>query len=259
MNRFKILLLLLFFAIAVNLAIFVSNPDPGSQDSFSDDPLVISEEEPILNFHTEIRVTNEDKVVFAEQIEVKGAGKAFRRGIMRPLPLKVRGSQGQFIYPNYEFISVSRNGQQIAIAEPKKTDRAINFYLGESDKYLDPGVYSYFFQYSATGLIESQPQIKRLAFDLTGASTFPILSSSAQIRLPEALNKENVVMNGYVIQPFLSSEGTQVRSEEEITKDFQIDDGSFDIGSKGKPVLKITCKRRLNPGERFIVEISWAA
>ena len=80
------------------------------------------------------------------------------------------------------------------------------YYLGEADKQLPPGVYNFFFQYSAEDLIEKLPNMKRLTLEVTGSSPFPVLASSVTIRLPRALQEENVTYKGYIETPALHEE-----------------------------------------------------
>jgi len=260
MNKTRLLILLFCLVIGLNLAIFISSSGTSNTNQQLGLPSNI-DEEPILSFDTEIRITTEDSLSVAEQIQVKGAGKNFKRGIIRPLPSRVADSKKGFLTPQYKIISVLRNGQMITIPAAKASNTDYLYYLGEVDKFLSPGIYNYFFQYSAEGIIEKLPTIKRLTFDVTGAAALPIYQSSVVVRLSDQLKEENVTYRGFIVQPLKPGDDEKTipeRSEADVSKKFEIDDGSLDPGAKGRPRIKFSTTRTLKPLERFVIEISWA-
>jgi hypothetical protein len=256
MSRFKIALAVaIIIGIAINIAFFVSGSNSPQQiPGFP----VQTEDEVILSLDKEIRVTDEDQIFVAEQIQVQGQAKRFKKGLVRPLPVTMKNSQGGIITPSYTFMIATRDGKTLNMPEPKTVGNWILYSLVDGDSELPPGTFNYFFQYSASNILETLPNMKRLTHEVANLSANSVLSASATIRLPSMLKEENVTFKGYIETLAVQFDETGIISETDITKQFSFDDGSKDPGARGKPLILFSTKRKLEPLERFVIEITWA-
>ena len=252
-NRILIMVAVLVMLLGVNvLIILFSSSDPG------DGLPPAHEEEPILALESELRVTPDGGIFVTEQVKVKSVGKNLKRGITRQLPTSFLNTTKQAQAVTYELVSVMRNGETIAIAEPQKEAQWITYYLGEADKYLTPGIYHYIFQYIMQGRIEQVEKQKVINFDVTGTPLFPIYQASATLRIPEKLGQEYFSFQGYIVKPGQRNVPEQ-KTKEGVSTSFSFDDGKIDPAQRDFPVIKLWTTRRLEPLERFEIEVRWAA
>ncbi|MCO6432114.1 MAG: DUF2207 domain-containing protein [Deltaproteobacteria bacterium] len=252
-NRVLILFSLLVLMLIINALVLLSF---SSQDDGILPPSY--DEEPIISFDSELRVTHDDVLFITEQIKVKSLGKNLKRGITRRLALTMpEDEEGKARALENQLVSVLRNGETIAVAEPQEGNGFITYYLGEADKFLTPGIYHYLFQYSVRSPIIRKESHKYLKHDITGASLFPVLAASAVVRIPEQLQSENVVFKGHIITPADNESGI-MKDSKDVKSSFEIDDGEIDPASRGTPRIKLWTTRALQPLERFEIEVGWA-
>lgn len=142
-----------------------------------------SKSEKIYNFHSDIMIGKDEKVVITEKIKVYANGDVIKRGIFRTLPLKLN-INGKKLKAKYDIISVHRDGQP----EPYKEENDGNsllIYVGNKDAYLRSGVYEYELKYSTTHQIGFFDNYDEFYWNVSGTEwSFPIDSISAQLTLP---------------------------------------------------------------------------
>lgn len=146
-------------------------------------PLAAAEE--ILNFKSEVEVRANGDFLVTETIRVRAQGQEIRRGIYRDFPTSFVDAEGKIASTGFELISARRDGQ----AENTRVEKGSNFvrvYLGRSELFLDPGIYSYELTYRTDRQVRFFADHDEIYWNATGTEwIFPIRAASAVIHLPE--------------------------------------------------------------------------
>lgn len=154
-------------------------------------------EEKILSFHSDIDVREDGSMRVTETIEVRAENDEINRGIYRDFPTRYEDRLGNYYTIPFRVQSVRRDGE----SEPHFTEsrpNGVRLYIGEEDRYLDPGVYEYEITYEtdrAIGFFENHDE---LYWDVTGHQWgFDIEEASVEIALPEAVPASNLQVDAY--------------------------------------------------------------
>ncbi len=144
---------------------------------------LFAQEERITNFDVLLEVHTDRSVTVAENITVYAKGETIKRGITRYLPTH-RDMQGQSMKMRYEILKVERDGQKEPYFEETASGYRI-LYIGNKNKYLDPGEYTYTIQYKVpdqVGLFEDYDEIY---WNAVGTDVqFVVEKASCQVKLP---------------------------------------------------------------------------
>jgi uncharacterized protein (TIGR04222 family) len=147
-------------------------------------------QEAITNYESRIAVREDGRLDVTETITVRNTeGGEIQRGIYRWFP-----------NPDFEVLSVKRNGEKTAYRMQVKGDRKrINIF--KPNVYLDPGQYTYQIQYRTDRQIElvsGEQGRERLYWNVTGQEwTFPIQQVQAQVTLPESVPADQIETNAF--------------------------------------------------------------
>ncbi|WP_417694962.1 DUF2207 domain-containing protein [Roseibium sp.] len=140
--------------------------------------------EAITNFHAAIDVAEDGTLTVTEEITVQAEGDQIRRGIYRDLPLIFEMASGRKARAGFELVSVERDGA----SEPYRVERSgdgVRIYIGDSDVFLEPGLYRYTITYLTTRQIRFFDSHDEVYWNVTGNLWgFPINKASAQVTLP---------------------------------------------------------------------------
>lgn len=147
-------------------------------------PATAQNAERILLFDSDLTVEADGTFLVKETIRVNARGRQIRRGIFRDFPLRFIDNDGQTKRVGFNVISVTKNGA----AEPYFIERdgaVARVYIGDSDVFLSPGVYSYTITYRSDRQLRRFDDNDEVYWNVTGnAWDFAIEKATATIRLP---------------------------------------------------------------------------
>ncbi len=200
-------------------------------------PFELWSQEALLNYHTDLRITPDDKIRIQEHIKVRAEGNLIRRGIYRSVPTVRRNKQGRNEPAPVKILQVSRDGK----AEEYKVEHRsgqIFVYIGSEDNFLPPGEYEYILEYEAGNHIGFFDDFDELYWNFVGHDwAFPVEKFSASLYLPQGAS---ALQSACYVGRF-----------GETGKQCQIDYDS----SKG--LVSFQSSTRLNPGEGATLAVSW--
>lgn len=167
-------------------------------------PLAVAAEEKITSFDADIAIDASGDITITETISVIAEGRNIRRGIYRDIPTRYREPSGRRVNVPIEVESVRRNGSREAW-HTEDISNGIRIYFGSADRTLEPGEHTYDLRYTTRRQIGFFDDYDEFYWNATGnAWDFVIESASAEIRLPEAVDRQQLRLHGYT-----GPEGTQ--------------------------------------------------
>lgn len=139
--------------------------------------------ERIISFKSDIRIAENADVTVTETIKVYSSGYQIKRGIFRALPL-VRNTKDGKLKIDYKILAVTRDGA----TEPsliKKEGNIMTLYIGDKDKMLDPGIYTYTIVYKTQDQIGKFRGYDEFYWNVNGTDwSFPVQEIQAILHLP---------------------------------------------------------------------------
>jgi len=145
---------------------------------------VAAADERIHHFDSRIVIHADGSMTVTETITVTAEGKKIHRGIYRDLPLTYPGPWFTQIVMPLEVTKVLRDGQP----EPwhtKQENGELRIYIGQEDRLLQPGRYTYTLEYRTNHCIDFYDTHDRLYWNVTGNDwDFSIEKATAVIELP---------------------------------------------------------------------------
>ncbi len=140
-------------------------------------------DERILDFVSDIRVSQDGWIEVTETITVRAEGSRIRRGIYRDFPTTYRDSSGNTVEVVYEPLSVLRNDAPEGYFSERMSN-GIRTYFGRSDHFLRHGVHRYTFRYRAHRMLGFFDAHDELYWNATGHDwAFPIDRAEATVTL----------------------------------------------------------------------------
>lgn len=148
--------------------------------------------ERIISFTSDITVNTDATLAVTETITVESAGTTIKRGIYRDFPTSYKDRYGNKYVLGFEVREVLRDGRK----EPYHIENQANgkrVYIGKSDVFLSPGIYTYTLAYTATRELGFFKDHDELYWNVTGNGwAFPIEYAQARVRLPVAIPSDAV-------------------------------------------------------------------
>jgi uncharacterized membrane protein YgcG len=147
--------------------------------------------EEILAYDVLVDVRPGGQLAVSERITVRALGQQIRRGIYRDFPTSFpRWSGLGRIEAPFEVVQVLRDGEPEPYAVlsigGEVMRGGVRIRAGESDVFLDPGVYEYTFEYLTDRWVRFADDRDELFWNVTGNEwAFPIRSASARVRIEE--------------------------------------------------------------------------
>ena len=171
-------------------------------------------DERILFFDSRIAVQADSSMEVTETIRVRAEGNQIRRGIFREFPTIYTKRNGSRTTVGFDVLSIQRDG----VKEPYHLERRINgiaIYIGDKDRYLSPGEYSYEIRYRTDRQVGFFADHDELYWNVTGnAWAFPIDSASARVQLPAG-----VPLDALRLEAFTGFQGGKGRNYEARVRD----------------------------------------
>ncbi len=176
MKQFKIL----FFFSLLLFSSFSSYSQ--NESSFKNDQ---EKEEKILQFHSDILIKENGNIVVTETIKLYVSGLKIEHGIFRELPMKnysYKVSRNSF----YTLLSVTKNGL-LESFHTKIQDDKYAIYIGDKDRTLSEGLYTYVLTYEVEAQIHSDVDFDEIYWNVTGNYwALEIEKVTATVILPES-------------------------------------------------------------------------
>lgn len=142
--------------------------------------------EEIRAFASDVELLVDGSVDVLETIDVQAEGNQIRRGIYRDIPVTMLGPEGNKIRIHLTVDAVTRAGKP----EMFRVERMGDFqriWIGDPDIFLTHGVHRYTIAYAMDRMARPTKKGDELYWNATGNYwDFPILTSVARVRLPEA-------------------------------------------------------------------------
>ena len=188
--------------------------------------------EVIHSFDSDVQVAKDGELTVTETLRVRAEGDAMRHGIYRDFPLTFRDAGGSLREVTFSIIAVRRDGH----LEPYHTERTngvLRIYAGDKDTRIQPGEYTYMFEYRTGRQVRFFDARPELNWNVTGNFwRFPIEAATYHLHLVDgAAPLRWTAFTGRV-----GARGTDWRG---------------DIGGDG--TLTVSTTRRLAPGEGLTV------
>lgn len=154
-------------------------------------------EERIHNYHSDIVIDDKGDMTVTETIKVIAEGNQIKRGIYRDFPTRYKDRLGNKYNVGFSIIKVLRDGAP-EIFRTENRSNGIRIYIGDKNHYLKKGEYTYAITYRTNRQLGFFDQHDELYWNVTGNDwAFPIDKASATVRLPEAIPRDSIEVEGY--------------------------------------------------------------
>ncbi len=192
--------------------------------------------EEILNFESRIQIHGDATLTVTETIQVRATGNRIKRGILRDFPTIRKNKSGNKTLTGFEVLGVRRNNQTINYWLEKSSESQ-RVYMGNRDKNITPGIYTFELIYKTDNQIGFFPEFDEIYWNVTGNKwSFPILQAHAVVQLPAGAR---------VLQQY-GYTGPTGANDQNYTNT---------IASDGSPRFSTTTP--LSPGEGLTVAVAW--
>jgi len=154
-------------------------------------------EERIHSYHSDIVADDKGDMTVTETITVNAEGNKIKRGIYRDFPTRYKDRFGNKYKVGFSIVQVLRDGNPEDFHTEKKSN-GIRIYIGNKDRYLKKGKYTYAITYRTNRQLGFFDQHDELYWNVTGNDwDFPIDKASATVRLPEIIPRGAIEIEGY--------------------------------------------------------------
>ena len=195
---------------------------------------VYGQEEKVYSFHSEIDIEVSGDIQVREIIRVYAAGNVFKRGVTRALPLVRQDADGRRIKVSYKINKVLQDGKKADFFTEREGDDLV-VYVGDKNKFLDPGFYNYEIFYTSPGQLGFFEDYDELYWNVNGLSDHVTDTVSCVVRMP----------GGAQIISHRCYTGVRGATEGDC-RSAELDDGSF-----------FSEATNLNPDEMLTIAVSF--
>lgn len=141
-------------------------------------------QERILNYETTLAIETDGDLLVTELITVKAENNKIKRGIYRSFPTKYKNNSGTRFNVGFDVKGVFKNDEK----EPyfvKEEKNGETIYIGDKNKVLEPGIYTYKIMYTTSRQIGFFENYDELYFNAIGGDwDFVIEQASVNVVLP---------------------------------------------------------------------------
>lgn len=153
--------------------------------------------EKIYSYDSEIYIQEDASMIVEETIEVYAGGINIKKGIYRDFPTKYKDKHNNNYNVKFEVLEVLKDGKK----EPFKTEKqknGVRVYIGDSNKTLRPGYYTYTIKYKTDRQIGYFEDHDELYWNVTGNGwSFAIDKATATVHLPDDVDMGEVNFEAY--------------------------------------------------------------
>ncbi|MGI9464159.1 MAG: DUF2207 domain-containing protein, partial [Aestuariivirgaceae bacterium] len=192
--------------------------------------------EEILHFDSLIEVEQDGGIIVTEKITVRAEGRQIKRGIYRDLPVNYVGSLGDRRPAGFKLLEVNSDVTGSAHFT-KRLGEDIRIYVGERNRRLKPGVYTYTFRYSMAHQLGYFDDYDEIYWNVTGNRwAFPINRVTTRIVLPS---------------------GAKILQTAAYTGHRGDTGKDFDVSRIAENIAEFTTTRQLARHEEITVSVGW--
>lgn len=178
--------------------------------------------ERILDYHSDIQLSDDGMLQVRETIRVVSAGQQIRHGIYRDFPTRYSDRLGNRYSVGFALLGATCDGapEQTRI---ENRSNGVRIYLGSSKYFVSPGEHTYTITFTTDRQLGFFSDHDELFWNVTGNGwIFPIEGASATVRLPGKIPANSVRLGGYT--------GAQGSMEQALTEAAE-SDGSFEFSA----------------------------
>ncbi|MCZ6802644.1 MAG: DUF2207 domain-containing protein [Proteobacteria bacterium] len=158
---------------------------------------LVSAEEIIQTYHSDIRVLENSDMLVKETIVVQSEQNKIKRGIYRDFPLNYKDHLGNRYKVGFEIINVQRNGKSENY-HTKNTSKGIRIYIGNKNITIPKGIHKYEITYKTSRQLGYFDEYDEFYWNVTGNEwDFPVNKASATVRLPKQIPKDMINLEAY--------------------------------------------------------------
>ena len=153
--------------------------------------------ERIHGYHSDIVVDEKGEMTVTETITVNAEGRKIKRGIYRDVPTRYKDRLGNRYKVGFSIVKILRDGASEDF-HTESTANGIRIYIGNKDRYLKNGDYTYTIVYRTNRQLGFFERRDELYWNVTGNDwDFPIDKASATVRLPDIIPPDSLTVEGY--------------------------------------------------------------
>lgn len=153
--------------------------------------------EQILDYHSDIRLSDEGTLTVQETIRVVSADRQIRHGIYRDFPTRYSDRLGNHYAVGFDLMGATCDG---APEETRVENRSngVRVYLGSAKYFVQPGEHTYTITYTTDRQLGFFSDHDELFWNVTGNGwIFPIEHASAAVHMPGNIPANEVRLGGY--------------------------------------------------------------
>lgn len=153
--------------------------------------------EVITEFTSDIQVRADSTLSVTERISVVSTGDQIRHGIYRDFPTRYTDRLGNRYVVGFAVVSVTRDGSSEDYhVENRSNGKRV--YIGSADRFIPTGPHTYVLTYTTNRQLGFFSDHDELYWNVTGNGwSFPILKTSAFVRLPSGISESDIQTDGY--------------------------------------------------------------
>ncbi len=154
-------------------------------------------DERILDFHSDIRVSDDASLEVRETIRVQSQGERIVHGIFRDFPTHYTDRLGRSYDVDFTVEQVRRDEAPENYTQ-EQMQNGVRIKMGDASAYLPRGEHTYGLTYRVTRELGFFPDHDELYWNVTGNGwQFPIDSASATVSLPGRVQPSDLRLAGY--------------------------------------------------------------
>ncbi len=195
-------------------------------------------EEVIRSFKSDIQINADASLSVTESITVQAEGQQIKRGIYRDFPTRYKDPYGNNYVVEFHVLDVLRDGKP-EDWHSKNISNGVRVYMGNKNRLLKPGEYTYTLSYYTTRQLGFFKQYDELYWNVTGNGwAFPIEYASAVVQLPSGVNVEQTQSDAYT-----GISGARGKD--------------FEVSAVDNNQLLFESTGTLSPGEGLTIVVDW--
>ncbi len=182
-------------------------------------------DERILDFHSDISISEDGSITVTETIRVRSEGENMRRGIYRDFPTRYKDRLGNNFRVSFDVLDVQRDGKEESFHTEDRSN-GVRVYIGSAQRLLAPGEHEYRLRYHTNRQLGYFADYDELYWNVTGLGwMFPIDHASARVVLPQAVAADQLRIAFYTGSKGSSDTNAESRITSGTTIEFQTTTG----------------------------------
>lgn len=140
--------------------------------------------EQVTRFYADIVIDTSASIQVTEHIDIVSAGKVFKRGIVRYIPMEKKDSLGRKKELNLNILSVTKDGEKSNYHTQTEQGNLV-IYVGDKSTFIPDGAHQYSISYTAENAVDFYPEFDEFYWNVNGFGwDFAMEEVSANVYLP---------------------------------------------------------------------------